>query len=222
MAKLGTNLNCNNVSKLTNMPASSAAGQAVEHQQFVDALADKMNLNNIKTSINATTGQVLDAPTIKSYVDVELSNLINSAPAEYDTLKELADWVNTHQDLYDALVTTVSNKIAQSSITTDITTANAGEVPDAEALNTYLNATFDTSNLAKMQVIEIANTIADTPYLINHGLNLSRSKIMTQLKDVSGEEVFADVSAHETEPLDKFYITTNADYANLKLLLVYK
>lgn len=54
----------------------------------------------------------IDDPTnIKEYVDSKIAALIGSAPAAYDTLQEIAAWITEHQDLYEALLTTVGNKV---------------------------------------------------------------------------------------------------------------
>lgn len=52
-----------------------------------------------------------DPTTIKQYVDNKISALVGSAPEAYDTLQEIAAWIESHQDLYDALITTVGNKV---------------------------------------------------------------------------------------------------------------
>lgn len=52
-----------------------------------------------------------DPTTIKQYVDNKISALVGSAPDAYDTLQEIAAWIESHQDLYEALLTTVGNKV---------------------------------------------------------------------------------------------------------------
>lgn len=52
-----------------------------------------------------------DPTTIKQYIDNKITALVGSAPAAYDTLQEIAEWIEAHQDLYEALLTTVGNKV---------------------------------------------------------------------------------------------------------------
>ena len=52
-----------------------------------------------------------DPTTIKQYIDNKISALVGSAPDAYNTLQEIAEWIEEHQDLYEALLTTVGNKV---------------------------------------------------------------------------------------------------------------
>lgn len=53
----------------------------------------------------------------ESYVDTAVANaksqIIGGAGQDYDTLKEIETWVLAHQDLYQALVSTVGSKASQ-------------------------------------------------------------------------------------------------------------
>lgn len=52
-----------------------------------------------------------DPTTIKQYIDNKITALVGSAPDAYNTLQEIAEWIESHQDLYEALLTTVGNKV---------------------------------------------------------------------------------------------------------------
>lgn len=47
----------------------------------------------------------------KSYADQKVADLVNSAPETMDTLKELADAIEAHQDVTDALDAAIGNKV---------------------------------------------------------------------------------------------------------------
>lgn len=47
------------------------------------------------------------------YVDGKVSDLVNGAPEAMDTLKELSDAIQAHQNVYDAYVQTVSDNLAK-------------------------------------------------------------------------------------------------------------
>ena len=65
-----------------------------------------------------------DEETVKGYISEAISDLIDGAPETYDTLKELADWISSHQETYTALATLVASK--QDLLTFDQTpTANS-------------------------------------------------------------------------------------------------
>lgn len=48
--------------------------------------------------------------TIVDYVNQKISDLIGGAPETYDTLKEIADYIASHQDVADALNEAIANK----------------------------------------------------------------------------------------------------------------
>lgn len=48
--------------------------------------------------------------TIVQYVNQKIADLIGGAPATYDTLKEIADYIASHQDVSDALNEAIGNK----------------------------------------------------------------------------------------------------------------
>lgn len=48
---------------------------------------------------------------VAAQIQAAIDDLINGAPATYDTLKEIADYLATHQDEYTALVQTVAGKV---------------------------------------------------------------------------------------------------------------
>ena len=50
--------------------------------------------------------------TAKSYTDTAITNLVNSAPDAMNTLKELADAIDAHQDVYEAYVEEMSTALA--------------------------------------------------------------------------------------------------------------
>ena len=58
------------------------------------------------------------------YVDDAVAGLVDSAPETMDTLKELADAIKAHQDVYDAYVVTVDNKIKEAKDAADAAQAD--------------------------------------------------------------------------------------------------
>lgn len=51
-------------------------------------------------------------------ISIAISNLIDGAPETYDTLKEIADYIDAHQEVVDALNAAIGNKADASVVTT--------------------------------------------------------------------------------------------------------
>lgn len=86
-----------------------------------------------------------DPTTIKEYVDNKISALIGSAPEAYNTLQEIAEWITNHQDLYTALIETVSNKVEKEDgkglSSNDFTDEYKTKVDNSAAGLLYSNST---------------------------------------------------------------------------------
>lgn len=52
---------------------------------------------------------------VDSKIQAAIDALVDGAPATYDTLKEISDYLSTHNDEYTALVQTVANKVDKVS-----------------------------------------------------------------------------------------------------------
>ena len=71
-------------------------------------------LAEIVTSINDINTEIDSLPTssnVDEKIQTAIDALIDGAPATYDTLKEISDYLATHQDEYTALVQTVAGKV---------------------------------------------------------------------------------------------------------------
>lgn len=49
--------------------------------------------------------------TVNGLISDAIDALIDGAPATYDTLKEISDWIATHQDEYEALIAAIAGKV---------------------------------------------------------------------------------------------------------------
>ena len=52
-----------------------------------------------------------ESKTIVDYIQEKINALINGAPGTFDTLKEIADWIATHEDVAEALNAAIGNKV---------------------------------------------------------------------------------------------------------------
>lgn len=213
----GKDINLNNKSKIINMLAAVAAGQPVEYQQHLDALALKLGANKVVTDIDAVAGNVPDAPTVKAHVTAQINALIDGADPALDTLKELADWANEHEDLYNALVTQIDGKIDKTSISSDITTAVTGEVPDAAALWAFWNTmSVDVAKTVRVS----ADLVADTNLEVTHDREKSYRDLIVQVKDATGNDVIVDVLEHDTDQNNKIFIKANATITGCRVVVI--
>lgn len=110
-----------------------------------DSLEDRVAVNEGKLAVIQGEGE----GSIKKAV----ADLVNGAPGSMDTLKELADAIQTHQNVYDAYVQTVASNIAAAK-------QEAKDYADDqdEALHTTITSEIAT---AKQEAITDAGTAAD-------------------------------------------------------------
>ncbi len=104
------------------MTAKKAIVKAKIENELVELLV-KSGVENIYMEDGATTlasklatmvadiGERAKSTDVAAQIQAAIDDLINGAPATYDTLKEIADYLAIHQDEYVALVQTVAGKV---------------------------------------------------------------------------------------------------------------
>ena len=104
------------------MTAKKAIVKAKIENELVELLV-KSGVENIYMEDGTTTlasklatmvadiGERAKSTDVTAQIQAAIDGLINGAPATYDTLKEIADYLATHQDEYTALVQTVAGKV---------------------------------------------------------------------------------------------------------------
>lgn len=75
--------------------------------------------------IIASLNEKAKATDVTSEINTAISELINGAPETYDTLKELADYIASHEDVVDALNNAIGGKADKSALETLQGTVNA-------------------------------------------------------------------------------------------------
>lgn len=95
--------------------------------------------------------------TVNGLISDAIDDLINGAPATYDTLKEIADWIATHQSEYEALIAAIAGKVdkveGKGLSTEDYTTAEKTKLAGIEAgANNYTLPAATTSALGGVKV----------------------------------------------------------------------
>ena len=125
-------------------------------------------LSEIVTSINSMSTDIDALPTtseVNTAISAAIDDLIDGAPATYDTLKEISDWIATHQDEYAALIAAIAGKVdkveGKGLSTEDYTTAEKTKLAGiAEGANAYTLPTASASVLGGVKIganISVAN-----------------------------------------------------------------
>lgn len=108
--------------------------------------------------------------TIVDYVNQKIADLIGGAPATYDTLKEIADYIAAHADVVTALNAAIGNKVDKVSgkglSTNDYSNAEKQKVTNADTNSRFTNATPTVNTIGG---IAAGTTFDDMP--VNQVLN---------------------------------------------------
>ena len=76
----------------------------------------------------------VDESTLTSMISEQIADVIDGAPQSFDTLKEISDWIETHQDDYEDLLTLTQNiRVASVQETLDYLEENGVVLADAES-----------------------------------------------------------------------------------------
>ena len=123
--------------------------------------ADNVFLVSNGAVTSNTVQSALDSmPTttaVEGMISTAISELIDGAPSTYDTLKEISDWISTHEDAYQGLLADLANKVDKVSgkglSTEDYTTAEKTKLSGiAEGANNYSLPTASASVLGGIKV----------------------------------------------------------------------
>ena len=114
-AKLdGIEANANNYTHPESHPASMIT-ESTDKRFVSDAEKAKWDAKETTDGAQskADTAAANALQSAKKYADDKITTLVNGAPEAMDTLKELADAIDAHQDVYDSYVQTVSTELAK-------------------------------------------------------------------------------------------------------------
>ena len=73
----------------------------------------EVTLSAALTSILAEIAKQSDGEAVDTKISAAISELIGGAPETYDTLKEIADYIASHEDIVTALNEAIGNKVAK-------------------------------------------------------------------------------------------------------------
>lgn len=87
------------------MTKTSAENVTVQDGEGTTTLAAKL------AEIAASVAEGISSEQVDSKITTAINNLIDGAPATYDTLKEIADYIETHEEAASALQAAIGNKV---------------------------------------------------------------------------------------------------------------
>lgn len=136
-----------------------------------DSLINDTTTN--KTWLKTLTANTAPTKSISTMISEEIAKVVANAPTSFDTLKEIADWISTHQNDASAMNTAINNNTTNiANLTTKVNTnttnisANATQIHgikgDITSINSVLQSLTNEINTLKT---ELQNAKAEIAYL---------------------------------------------------------
>ena len=142
------------------MPSKNSILKGIVNGQVTE-LYPKTAANNVfaqsGTDLETLLTTIPSTETVNGLISDAIDALIDGAPATYDTLKEISDWIATHQDEYAALIAAIAGKVdkveGKGLSTEDYTTAEKTKLAGIEAgANAYTLPAATASALGGIKV----------------------------------------------------------------------
>ena len=132
---------------------------------MVKSRVDNVYLTDDSTTLAAKLTEMitsLNGKATKEEMDQAIStaitNLVNGAPETFDTLKEIADYLATHQDEYTALLSVVGNKVEKE---------NGKGLSTNDFTNSYKSVLDGLGALASKSTVSMTDLSSDVQEKIN-------------------------------------------------------
>ena len=103
--------------KLTELVNALDGKAAATHTHEADSVLATSADGN-RRSLQKVLDEKATTDAMNSAISTAISGLINGAPETYDTLKEIADYIDAHQDVVDALNASIGSKADASVVAT--------------------------------------------------------------------------------------------------------
>ena len=142
------------------MPSKNSILKGIVNGQVTE-LYPKTAPNNVflqsGTDVETAMTTMPTTETVEGLISAAIDALIDGAPATYDTLKEISEWIATHQSEYAALIAAIAGKVdkveGKGLSTEDYTTAEKTKLAGIEAgANNYTLPAATTSALGGVKV----------------------------------------------------------------------
>ena len=150
------------------------------------------NIDGVKGRVDVLEGQVASIPgsieaaknEAKRHAEEKITELVGSAPEAMDTLGELAQAIEEHQEVYEGYVQTVAGDIARAK---SEAIAEAGKLDNA--LKAELNSTIETeANRAKAAEKKLTDDLAAEVVRATEKESELLAKITSEVSRLEGED----------------------------------
>lgn len=150
------------------------------------------NIDGVKGRVDALEGQVASIPgsieaaknEAKRHAEEKITELVGSAPEAMDTLGELAQAIEEHQEVYEGYIQTVAGDIARAK---SEAIAEAGKLDNA--LKAELNSTIETeANRAKAAEKKLTDDLAAEVSRASEKESELLAKITSEVSRLEGED----------------------------------
>ena len=165
-------------------------------------------LAEIVSSINTINSEISTLPTasdVSDAISAAIDDLIDGAPATYDTLKEIADYIATHQSEYEAIVAAIAGKVdkvnGKGLSTEDYTTAEKSKLAGVEAgANAYVLPAASYSALGGVKIGSNLSVDANGEVSGNYSVASSSANGLMSSSDKTKLDAIGAVYVSETQP----------------------
>ena len=190
------------------MPSKNSILKGIVNGQVTE-LYPKTAANNVflqsGTDVETAMTTMPTTETVEGLISAAIDDLIDGAPATYDTLKEISDWIATHQSEYAALIAAIAGKVdkveGKGLSTEDYTTAEKTKLAGIEAgANAYTLPAATTSALGGVKVG--SNLAVDANGVIsgNYSNASSSAAGLMSAADKTALDAKPDVYGQSTQP----------------------
>lgn len=179
--------------------------RSIDFRQIVETLyrngvAHISTLDDFQSWLVTLNGSTT-APTksISTMVSEEIAKVVANAPASFDTLKEIADWISTHQNDASAMNTAINTNTTNI---TNLTTKVNTNTTDISANATQING-------IKGDITSINSVLQSLTTEIN--------TLKTELQNAKAEIAYLKSVAPVVTAEDGFYVVDANDYIGFKV-----
>lgn len=143
-----------------------------EHEKYAETLdeAIQKNMSDIET-VNATLNnkanksEVYSKEETNNKITEKIAEIVNGAPEDFDTLKEMSDWLTEHEDSAATMNTAILKNKEDIAANTEAIEQNKSDILSAEngiAVNCATLGTQVTKNILKLVTINPTNGLTVT------------------------------------------------------------
>lgn len=179
--------------------------KSIDFRSIVDILyreniADIYSLDDFQNWLVTLNGSTT-APTksISTMISEGIAKVVANAPASFDTLKEIADWISTHQNDASAMNTAINTNTTNI---TNLTTKVNTNTTDISANATQING-------IKGDITSINSVLQSLTTEIN--------TLKTELQNAKAEIAYLKSVAPVVTAEDGFYVVDANDYIGFKV-----